>query len=72
VRFAELSTVLASANPTPLPIRHIQNRLRESLGGLLRQVVADPAANGSMLLLTRELIGISFRGRVRRAVGVAF
>src|SRR4029077_20496220 len=50
----------------------IDNGLGESLRRLLRQIVADAARDGPVLVLAREFLRVSARLRAGRAVGVAF
>src|SRR3954447_15553644 len=50
---------------------HFKDGIGERLRGLLREVVADAALDGSVGVAARELPGVGARVRVRRPVGVA-
>src|SRR5471032_2235210 len=51
---------------------YVDDSLGKGLRSLLRQVVADAAADEAVLILARELIAIRRAGRVNCAVGIAF
>src|ERR1700741_1047482 len=51
--------------------RDIDDRLREGLRRFLRQVVADAARDGPVLVLAAESLGVGTRIRARCAIGIA-